>query len=72
MIEKNSVQKMTHDLSNKFMILEGYITLMQMDTKHISPETIQKLADTLAIATEILNRFKSNEEHKFLSVNIKK
>ena len=72
MIEKNSVQKMTHDLSNKFMILDGYITLMQMDTKHISPETIQKLADTLAIATEILNRFKSNEEHKFLSVNIKK
>jgi hypothetical protein len=64
MNEKKVVQKMTHDLSNKLMILEGYISLMQLDDKHINPTTIQKLADTLTSATGILTDFKSGEENK--------
>jgi sensor histidine kinase regulating citrate/malate metabolism len=72
MIEKNALRKMTHDLSNKLMILEGYITLMQLDSKHISPDTIQKLADTLNSATGILTHFKSSEEYKLFSADGKK
>jgi hypothetical protein len=64
MNEKNSVRKMTHDLSNKLMILEGYISLMQLDDKHINPNTIQKLADTLSSATGILTDFKLGKEHE--------
>jgi sensor histidine kinase regulating citrate/malate metabolism len=64
MNEKNSVRKMTHDLSNKLMILEGYISLMQLDDKHINPNTIQKLADTLTSATGILTDFKLDKEHE--------
>ena len=69
MIEKNSVQKMTHDLSNKLMILEGYVTLMQLDKKHINPDTIQKLANILANASDILMHFKSSEEYDSFSIN---
>ncbi len=69
MIEKHLVQTMTHDLSNKLMILEGYVTLMQLDSKHINPDTIQKLANTLACATEILTHFKSNEKHNYFDNN---
>lgn len=62
MIDKHSLQIMTHDLSNKLMILEGHVTLMQLNNKHINSDTIQKLADTLSSATEILTDFKSSEE----------
>ena len=69
MIEKNSVQTMAHDLSNKLMILEGYVTLMQLDKKHINPDTIQKLANILANASDILMHFKSSEEYDSFSIN---
>ena len=69
MIEKNSVQTMAHDLSNKLMILEGYVTLMQLDKKHINPDTIQKLANILANASDILIHFKSSEEYDSFSIN---
>lgn len=63
MIEKSSVQTMTHDLSNKLMILEGYVTLMQLDSKHINPDTIQKLSNTLSNAMDILTHFKISEKY---------
>ena len=72
MIEHHSVHKMTHDLSNIFMILEGYISLMQLDVKHIKPENIQILSDTLANATLILGNFKSSDEYQLLSIDNKK
>ncbi|MGK0382605.1 MAG: sensor histidine kinase regulating citrate/malate metabolism [Flavobacteriales bacterium] len=71
MIEKNSVQTMTHDLSNKLMILEGYVTLMQLDKKHINPDTIQNLANILTNATDILIHFKLSEEYDSLSIHNK-
>jgi sensor histidine kinase regulating citrate/malate metabolism len=72
MIEKSSLQIMTHELSNKLMILEGYITLMQLDEKHINTATIQILAETLRSATETLSNFKSSEAHGFVSPGNKK
>lgn len=72
MIEKSSLQIMTHELSNKLMILEGYITLMQLDGKHINTGTIQILAETLSSATETLCNFKSSEAHGFVSPGNKK
>jgi len=71
MIEKNSVQKMTHDLSNKLMILEGYVTLMQLDKKHINPDTIQNLANILTNASDILMNFRSSEEYDSFRINNK-
>ena len=72
MIEHHSMHKMTHDLSNIFMILEGYISLMQLDAKHIKPENIQKLSDTMENATIILSNFKSSDEYQLLSSDNKK
>jgi hypothetical protein len=69
MIEKSSVQTMTHDLSNKLMILEGYVTLMQLDNKHMNPDTVQKLATILSSAIEILTHFKSSDEYDSFSIN---
>lgn len=71
MIEKNSVQTMAHDLSNKLMILEGYVTLMQLDKKHINPDTIQNLANILTNASDILMHFKSSEEFDSFRINNK-
>ena len=69
MVEKNVVQTMTHDLSNKLMILEGYITLMQLDSRHINSSTLQKLSSTLNSATAILSQFKSSEEYNSFCAN---
>jgi hypothetical protein len=54
------------------MILKGYIILMQLDSKHIKPETIQKLAYTLTSAAAALNHFKSSDEYVFYNADYKK
>ena len=62
MTDKTAVLEMTHDLSNKLMILEGHVTLMGLDVDYITPENLQKLADTIASANQILREFKSNKQ----------
>jgi hypothetical protein len=58
------VKKMTHDLSNKLMIIEGYISLMQRDKNYITDENLQNIADTLATATDVLIKFKERPDNQ--------
>ena len=60
MFDSKSVSNMTHDLSNKLMIIDGYISLMQIDKNNINDDTLQKLADTLACAIKVLIDFKAS------------
>jgi predicted lactoylglutathione lyase len=53
MFDKKTAQQFVHELSNKIMILEGNITVMTLDTKHVQPENIKKMADTATAASEI-------------------
>ena len=69
MSEPDSVNKLTHDLSNKLMILEGYISLMQLDMKHATSENVKKLADTLASTTQLLADFRSRQKQQTITLN---
>jgi hypothetical protein len=60
MIDLSPVRKMTHALSNKLMIIDGYISLMQIDKDNINEDNLQKIADSVAAATAILIEFKDS------------
>ena len=61
------VRTMAHDLSNKLMIMEGYISLMLLDEAHRNTENVQKLAAAMESATSILTDFKSSDDYERLT-----
>jgi predicted lactoylglutathione lyase len=61
MDKSEMARKFAHDLSNKLMIVDGYVSLMLLDEQNLTKENVQKVADNLARATQVLIDFKSSD-----------
>jgi hypothetical protein len=58
MSDKSALKKFIHDLSNKIMILEGYLSIVKMKSEFDIKQTISKLEENVASVATILENMR--------------
>jgi len=61
MDKSEMARKFAHDLSNKLMIVDGYVSLMLLDEQNLTKENVQKVADKFSPCDSVLIDFKSSD-----------